>query len=94
MPDQVVSAYSGVRQLYDDGARSAQNLTREYVLDFEGGRGERVAFGARNTRVTDDGHTHPVPVESVKSGFPGCEISPLPIGSARNSTPCLHPQIT
>jgi len=36
MPDQVVHAYSGVRQLYDDGARSAQNLTREYVLDLEG----------------------------------------------------------
>jgi glycerol-3-phosphate dehydrogenase len=35
-PDQVVHAYSGVRQLYDDGARSAQNLTREYLLDLEG----------------------------------------------------------
>ena len=35
-PDQVVHAYSGVRQLYDDGARSAQNLTREYLLDLDG----------------------------------------------------------
>jgi glycerol-3-phosphate dehydrogenase len=34
-PDQVVHAYSGVRQLYDDGARSAQNLTREYLLDLD-----------------------------------------------------------
>ena len=35
-PDQVVHQYSGVRQLYDDGARSAQNLTREYLLDLDG----------------------------------------------------------
>jgi glycerol-3-phosphate dehydrogenase len=35
-PDQVVHAFAGVRQLYDDGARSAQNLTREYVLDLDG----------------------------------------------------------
>jgi glycerol-3-phosphate dehydrogenase len=37
-PDQVVHAYAGVRQLYDDGARRAKDLTREYVLDLEGGR--------------------------------------------------------
>src|SRR4029077_991526 len=37
-PDQVVYAYAGVRQLYDDGARRAKDLTREYVLDLEGGR--------------------------------------------------------
>ena len=42
-PDQVVHAYSGVRQLYDDGARSAQNLTREYVLDLDGERGAAAA---------------------------------------------------
>ncbi|HKS64969.1 MAG TPA: glycerol-3-phosphate dehydrogenase [Xanthobacteraceae bacterium] len=35
-PDQVVHAFAGVRQLYDDGARSAQNLTREYLLDLDG----------------------------------------------------------
>jgi len=35
-PDQVVHAFAGVRQLYDDGARRAQNLTREYVLDVDG----------------------------------------------------------
>src|SRR4051794_27062769 len=35
-PDQVVHAFAGIRQLYDDGARRAQNLTREYVLDLAG----------------------------------------------------------
>ena len=40
-PDQVVHVYSGVRQLYDDGARSAQNLTREYLLELEASRARR-----------------------------------------------------
>ncbi|MBV8838130.1 MAG: glycerol-3-phosphate dehydrogenase [Alphaproteobacteria bacterium] len=52
MPDQVVSAYSGVRQLYDDGARSAQNLTREYVLDLEGGRGEAPLLTVYGGKIT------------------------------------------
>jgi glycerol-3-phosphate dehydrogenase len=39
-PDQVVWSYSGVRPLYDDGASSAQEATRDYVLvlDDAGGR--------------------------------------------------------
>lgn len=34
-PDQIVWTYSGVRPLYDDGARAAQAATRDYVLDLE-----------------------------------------------------------
>jgi glycerol-3-phosphate dehydrogenase len=39
-PNEVVWTYSGVRPLYDDGASSAQEATRDYVLvlDGEGGR--------------------------------------------------------
>ena len=33
-PDDVVWSYSGVRSLYDDGASSAQEATRDYVLDL------------------------------------------------------------
>src|SRR5205085_2377830 len=51
-PDQVVHAYSGVRQLYDDGARSAQNLTREYVLDLEAGRGEAPLLTVYGGKIT------------------------------------------
>ena len=38
--DQVVWAYSGVRPLYDDGASSAQEATRDYVLKIESKEGE------------------------------------------------------
>jgi glycerol-3-phosphate dehydrogenase len=51
-PDQVVSAYAGVRQLYDDGARSAQNLTREYVLDLEGARGKAPLLTVYGGKIT------------------------------------------
>jgi glycerol-3-phosphate dehydrogenase len=51
-PDQVVHAYSGVRQLYDDGARSAQNLTREYVLDLEGDRGQAPLLTVYGGKIT------------------------------------------
>jgi glycerol-3-phosphate dehydrogenase len=48
----VVHAYSGVRQLYDDGARSAQNLTREYVLDLNGERGEAPLLTVYGGKIT------------------------------------------
>jgi glycerol-3-phosphate dehydrogenase len=51
-PDQVVHAFAGVRQLYDDGARSAQNLTREYVLDLEGRPGEAPLLTVYGGKIT------------------------------------------
>ena len=36
-PDDVVSTYSGVRPLYDDGASQAQEATRDYVFRQDGG---------------------------------------------------------
>ncbi|WP_199259266.1 glycerol-3-phosphate dehydrogenase [Paracoccus binzhouensis] len=35
-PDQVVWTYSGVRPLYNDGAKSATAATRDYVLSLDG----------------------------------------------------------
>ena len=37
--DDVVWTYSGVRPLYDDGAKSATAATRDYVLTVDGGQG-------------------------------------------------------
>ncbi len=51
-PDQVVHAFAGVRQLYDDGARSAQNLTREYVLDLEGRAGQAPLLTVYGGKIT------------------------------------------
>lgn len=39
-PQDVVWTYSGVRPLFDDGASSAQEATRDYVLKVEGDGGE------------------------------------------------------
>ncbi len=36
-PDAIVWTYAGVRPLYDDGASSAQEATRDYVLHRDGG---------------------------------------------------------
>lgn len=35
-PESVVSTYSGVRSLYDDGASKAQEATRDFVLEYVG----------------------------------------------------------
>ncbi|MDO5614009.1 MAG: glycerol-3-phosphate dehydrogenase [Paracoccus sp. (in: a-proteobacteria)] len=37
--DQIVWTYSGVRPLYDDGAKSATAATRDYVLSLDSGSG-------------------------------------------------------
>lgn len=51
-PDDVVHTYSGVRPLYDDGAKDAKAATRDYVLELDGG-GDRAAvlsvFGGKIT---------------------------------------------
>jgi glycerol-3-phosphate dehydrogenase len=36
-PDHVVWAFAGVRSLYDDGSRKAQDVTRDYVLALDTG---------------------------------------------------------
>jgi glycerol-3-phosphate dehydrogenase len=51
-PDQVVHPYAGVRQLYDDGARTAQNLTREYVIDVAGRAGEAPLLTVHGGKIT------------------------------------------
>jgi glycerol-3-phosphate dehydrogenase len=51
-PDQVLHPFSGVRQLYDDGARSAQNLTREYVLELQGSAGEAPLLTVYGGKIT------------------------------------------
>ncbi|GAB5374432.1 MAG: glycerol-3-phosphate dehydrogenase [Acuticoccus sp.] len=42
--DDIVWTYSGVRPLYDDGAAAAQQATRDYVLETDGGDGRPVAL--------------------------------------------------
>jgi len=49
--EQIVATYSGVRPLYDDGAKSATQATRDYVLSLDKGTGAPLlnVFGGKIT---------------------------------------------
>jgi len=69
-PDQVVHAYSGVRQLYDDGARNAQNLTREYLLDLEGSAGQPPLLTVYGGKITTYRRLAEAALEKLGAVFP------------------------
>ncbi len=49
-PADVVSTWSGVRPLYDDGASEARAVTRDYVLELDdAGAPLRSVFGVKIT---------------------------------------------
>lgn len=50
--DDIVWTYSGVRPLFDDGASSAQEATRDYVLKVEGGSGEAKMLNIFGGKIT------------------------------------------
>ncbi len=51
-PDQIVWKYSAVRPLYDDGASTAQEATRDYVLKSEGTPGEPQLINIFGGKIT------------------------------------------
>ncbi|WP_088345357.1 MULTISPECIES: glycerol-3-phosphate dehydrogenase [Rhodomicrobium] len=51
-PDQVVWSYSGVRPLYDDGAGSAQETTRDYVLRLQDEDGQPALLNIFGGKIT------------------------------------------
>ncbi len=51
-PDDVVRSYSGVRPLYDDHAENASAVTRDYVLDVEGGAGTPALLSVFGGKIT------------------------------------------
>ena len=51
-PADVVWTYSGVRPLYDDAAANASAVTRDYVLDVQGSRGEPVLLSIFGGKIT------------------------------------------
>ena len=83
-PDQVVQPFSGVRQLYDDGARSAQNLTREYVLDLQGRAGEAPLLTVYGGKITTYRRLAEAALKRLapyfKLGAPWTANAPLPGG--------------
>lgn len=85
-PSDVVWSYSGVRSLHDDGQASAQDTTRDFVLEFDGNRGEppllSIVGGKITTyrRVAEEALRLLVPVLSRRAGPPWTRGAPLPGG--------------
>ncbi|TMJ05905.1 MAG: glycerol-3-phosphate dehydrogenase [Alphaproteobacteria bacterium] len=84
-PDQVMHAFAGVRQLFDDGARRAKDLTREYVLDLDGRGGAApllTVYGGKITtyrRLAEAALMHLAPY--FKLGARWTADAPLPGGN-------------
>ncbi len=51
-PADVVWSYAGVRPLYDDAAKSASAVTRDYVLDLEAPEGEAPLLAVFGGKIT------------------------------------------
>lgn len=51
-PADVVWSFSAVRPLYDDGASSAQEATRDYVIETEGGGGKALLVNVFGGKLT------------------------------------------
>jgi glycerol-3-phosphate dehydrogenase len=83
-PDQVVHAFAGVRQLYDDGARSAQNLTREYLLDLDGKPHEAPLLTVYGGKITTYRTLAEAALDrlapALRQGAPWTADAPLPGG--------------
>jgi len=82
--EDVVWTYSGVRPLYDDGARSATAATRDYVLELDQGAGAPVlnVFGGKITtyrRLAEAALARLGPVFG-NAGAPWTHAAPLPGG--------------
>src|SRR2546421_1344981 len=84
-PDQVVHAYAGVRQLFDDGARRAKDLTREYVLDLDGRAGQAPLLTVYGGKITTYRRLAGVALRRLapyfKLGAPWTSNAPLPGGN-------------
>jgi glycerol-3-phosphate dehydrogenase len=83
-PDQVVHAFAGVRQLYDDGARRAKDLTREYVLDLQARAGQAPLLTVYGGKITTYRRLAEVALKRLaayfKLGAPWTAAAPLPGG--------------
>jgi glycerol-3-phosphate dehydrogenase len=51
-PSDVVWSYAGVRSLHDDGRASAQDTTRDFVLELDGSGGEPPLLGIVGGKIT------------------------------------------
>jgi glycerol-3-phosphate dehydrogenase len=86
MPADIVRSYSGVRPLYDDHAKNASAVTRDYVLAVEGGAGQPAllsVFGGKITtyrRLAEQALEKLLPMLGQVAGAGWTAAAPLPGG--------------
>jgi glycerol-3-phosphate dehydrogenase len=88
-PADVVWTYSGVRPLYDDGARSATAATRDYVLSLGGAAGEAPLLNVFGGKITTYRRLAEAAMGRLASHFPAARDAwtagvPLPGGDFRH----------
>ncbi|UCH74398.1 MAG: glycerol-3-phosphate dehydrogenase [Rhodospirillales bacterium] len=69
-PDSVVWTYSGVRPLYDDGHKSAQETTRDYVLDLQATDGAPPLLDIFGGKITTYRHLAEDALQKLEPYFP------------------------
>jgi glycerol-3-phosphate dehydrogenase len=85
-PADVVWSYAGVRSLHDDGRSSAQDTTRDFVLELDGKRGEppllSIIGGKITTyrRVAEEALRRLLPLLPRPAGLPWTRGATLPGG--------------
>lgn len=70
-PDSVVWSYTGVRPLYDDGHVSAQETTRDYVLDLQGRKEEPALLNIFGGKITTYRHLAEEALKKLEDRFAG-----------------------
>src|SRR5262249_52745726 len=85
-PADIVWSYAGVRSLFDDGEPSAQNATRDFVLDLDARPGEPPLVTIIGGRITTSGQVAAVVVSRLRGLFPHARPArtpgvPLPGGN-------------
>ncbi|MBC8267501.1 MAG: glycerol-3-phosphate dehydrogenase [Rhodospirillaceae bacterium] len=74
-PDQVIWSYSGVRPLYDDGSSEAQEATRDFVLELDGGEEVPVVLNIFGGKITTYRHLAEQVLDKLKPHLPRMDQS-------------------
>jgi glycerol-3-phosphate dehydrogenase len=84
-PADVVWSYAGVRPLYDDGSKSASEVTRDYVLDLQAPAGQPPLLSVFGGKITTYRRLAEHALEKLAPHFPAAKgpwtaTAPLPGG--------------
>ncbi len=72
-PQDVVWSYAGIRPLYDDHAASASAVTRDYVLDLDGGNGKAPLLSVFGGKITTYRKLAEHALEKLVPFYPGAK---------------------